>query len=233
MLRAGMCDVVVAGGAESVCSRIPAATFGQMRALSVRRAEPAAASRPFDADRDGFVLGEGAAMLVLERVEHARARGAQAQARLAGYGAGCDAHHFIAPHPDGRGAAEAVRAALADADLVPSDIDHVNTHGTSTALNDIAEFRALHSVFGWPPPVTANKSVLGHAIGGAGAIEAACTVLTLRHQLIPPTANQDRQDPDIDLDVVSKVPRPHRMRAALTTSYGFGGQNAVLAFTTP
>lgn len=231
MLRAGMCDVIVAGGAEAMVSPIPCAAFGQMRALSRRVDDPAGASRPFDADRDGFVLAEGAGMLILERADHARARGAAALAVLAGYGASCDAHHTTAPHPQGAGAAQALRTAIADAGLSAADIDHVNAHGTSTQLNDAAESRALNAVFARPPAVTANKGVLGHTIGAAGAVEAAATVLSLRHQTIPPTANLDRQDPEIDLDVVTKAPRPMRMAAAATTSFGFGGQNAALVFT--
>ncbi|KOV56162.1 beta-ketoacyl-[acyl-carrier-protein] synthase family protein [Streptomyces sp. MMG1121] len=230
-LLSGCCDIVLAGGSESARLRMTAACFAQMRALSRRRDSPEAASRPFDRDRDGFVLGEGAAVLVLERTESARARGVRPEALLAGFGASCDAHHVTAPHPGGDGAARALRAALADADLAPEDVDHVNAHGTSTPQGDAAEHNALHQVFRRPPPVTAVKGTIGHAIGGAGAIEAACTVLTLRHQLIPPTANQDTLDPDMDLDVVAKAPRPLRMAAAVSNSFGFGGQNAVLAFT--
>ncbi|WP_258177682.1 beta-ketoacyl-[acyl-carrier-protein] synthase family protein [Streptomyces solincola] len=231
LLRSGSCDIVLAGGAESVCHRIPAICFGQMGALSGRRDDPAHASRPFDRGRDGFVLGEGAAVLVLERADHARARGARALAHLAGYGASCDAHHVTSPHPDGRGLAQAVHGALAAAGLRPEDVDHVNAHGTSTPYNDEAEARALHAVFPRTPPVTALKSVLGHSIGGAGAIEAAATVLALRHQVVPPTANLDDPDPALDLDIVAKVPRPLRMRAALSTSSGFGGQNAAVVLT--
>ncbi len=231
-LLSGSCDVVLAGGSESARLRMTAACFAQMRALSRRADSPATASRPFDRDRDGFVLGEGAAVLVLERIKDARARRARPQALLAGYGASCDAHHFTAPQPDGDAAARAMRAALSDAGLTPQDIDHVNAHGTATPQGDAAEHNALHQVFRRPPPVTAVKGTIGHAIGGAGAIEAACTVLTLQHQLIPPTANLDTLDPTLDLDVVAKVPRPLRMEAAVSNSLGFGGQNAVLAFTT-
>ncbi|MFF8373179.1 beta-ketoacyl-[acyl-carrier-protein] synthase family protein [Streptomyces lydicus] len=230
LLLADACDVVVAGGSESLCSRIPAACFHQMGALSRRGDDPAGASRPFDVDRDGFVLAEGAGMLVLERAEHARGRGARVRSYLAGYGASCDAYHFTAPHPEGRGAAEALSAALGDAGLEPGDIGHVNAHGTSTVLNDRAEALALRQVFRRPPPVTAVKGALGHAAGGAGAIEAACTVLALQEQVVPPTANLRCLDPDIELDVVSKVPRPVRMAAAVSNAFGFGGQNAVLVF---
>ncbi|WP_433543771.1 beta-ketoacyl-[acyl-carrier-protein] synthase family protein (plasmid) [Streptomyces sp. CA-294286] len=231
LLRSHSCDIAIAGGAESMCFRVPAACFAQMGALSRRRHDPAHASRPFDRDRDGFVLGEGSAVLVLERAAHARARHAPARALLAGYGASCDAHHFTAPAPDGRGLAQAVRSALDDAGMGPQDIDHLNAHGTSTPHNDAAEDRAFRTVFPRPAPVTALKSVLGHAVGGAGAIEAAATVLALEHQIIPPTANYDTPDPAMDLDVVHKAPRPTRMSAALSTSSGFGGQNAALILT--
>ncbi|MGW1837789.1 beta-ketoacyl-[acyl-carrier-protein] synthase family protein [Streptomyces sp. NPDC002067] len=232
LLRSGTCDIVLAGGSESGTAPITVACFQQMRTLSGRNHDPAGASRPFDRDRDGFVLGEGAGILVLERAEHAAARRAKVHARLAGCGMSTDAHNVTAPHPEGRGAAQAIRQALDDAGLTPADIDHVNAHGTSTELNDRAEHLALRSVFGTPPPVTAVKSVLGHSLGGSGGVEAAATVLTLRHQTIPPTANLDTPDPEIDLDVVHKAPRPTRMRAALSNSFGFGGQNAVAAFTT-
>ncbi|NGO48586.1 beta-ketoacyl-[acyl-carrier-protein] synthase family protein [Streptomyces ureilyticus] len=232
LLRGGSCDIVVTGGAESGALPAVVACFQQMRALSRRTHDPAGASRPFDRDRDGFVLGEGAGILVLERAAHADARGARTRAVLAGFGSSSDAHDIAAPHPEGRGATDAMQTALRDAALTAADIDHVNAHGTSTPLNDAAEFRALRAVFGTPPAVTANKSVLGHALGAAGGIEAAATVLTLQHQIIPPTANLDALDPDIDLDVVRKSPRSARIRAALSNSFGFGGQNAVALFTT-
>ncbi|GAA0592652.1 beta-ketoacyl-[acyl-carrier-protein] synthase family protein [Streptomyces crystallinus] len=230
LLRAGSCDIVLAGGAESACHPIPAACFHRMGALSQRTDDPARASRPFDARRDGFVLSEGAAVLVLERPEHARARGVRPRAHLAGYAATCDAFHYAAPDPQGRGAAAAMSAALDDADLAPSDIDHVNAHGTSTRLNDLAEAKALRTVFRAPPPVTSLKGAIGHAIGAAGAIEAAITVMTVQHGTIPPTANHEDLDLDIDLDVVAKTARETSVEAAITTSYGFGGQNAALIF---
>ncbi|MET7680509.1 beta-ketoacyl-[acyl-carrier-protein] synthase family protein [Streptomyces sp. NPDC005423] len=230
-LLSGACDVVISGGSESARLRMTAACFAQMRALSGRAGAPEAASRPFDRDRDGFVLGEGAAVLVLERPEDARSRSARARAYVAGFGASCDAYHFTAPHPRGDGAAQAIRAALADAGLSPEDVDHVNAHGTATPRGDAAEYYALRQVFHRPPPVTALKGTIGHAIGGAGAIEAACTVLSLEHQLIPPTANLDHLDPEMELDVVTKSPRSQAMRVAISNSFGFGGQNAVLAFT--
>ncbi|GAA4898591.1 beta-ketoacyl-[acyl-carrier-protein] synthase family protein [Streptomyces coeruleoprunus] len=227
LLRAGCCDVVVTGGSESARHPLAAAAFSRMGALSSRRHDPAGASRPFDADRDGFVLGEGAGVLVLERLADARARRAPVRAVLAGYGAASGSRR-----PEGL--ERAVRAALGDAGLGPDDIDHVNADGAGTPLDDLTEARVLRRLFrGTPPPVTAVKSVLGHAIGGAGAVEAVCTVLTLCHQAIPPTANLDRLDPDIDLDVVTKSPRRRPVRAALSHSSGFGGQSAVLLFRTP
>ncbi|MFJ2863637.1 beta-ketoacyl-[acyl-carrier-protein] synthase family protein [Kitasatospora sp. NPDC087314] len=231
LIRAGTCDLVLAGGTDSPRTPMTAVAFDRLGALSRRRHDPAGASRPFDADRDGFVLGEGAGVLVLERAEHARARGARPRAYLAGHGAAGDAHHFTAPHPGGDGLARAVRAALTDAGLAPHEIGHVNAHGTGTLLNDPAEAAALRQVFHRPPPVTANKSVIGHTMGAAGAIEAAVTVLTLQHRLIPPTANLDRLDDAIDLDVVAKAPRPLAVPAALSVSSGFGGQNAALVLT--
>ncbi|MFJ9694568.1 beta-ketoacyl-[acyl-carrier-protein] synthase family protein [Kitasatospora sp. NPDC101183] len=231
LLRAGTCDLVLAGGTDSPRTPMTAVAFDRLGALSRRRHDPEGASRPFDADRDGFVLGEGAGVLVLERAEHARARGARPYAHLAGHGSAADAHHPTAPDPDGEGLARAARAALADAGLAPYEIGHVNAHGTGTALNDPAEAAALRRVFHRPPPVTANKSVIGHCMGAAGAIEAALTVLTLRHRLIPPTANLDRLDDGIGLDVVAKAPRPLDAPAALTVSSGFGGHSAAVVLT--
>jgi len=200
-----------------------------MAALSSRCDTPAAACRPFDADRDGFVLGEGAAVVVLERAGHPSARpGARVRGRLLGYGASADAYHPTGADPTGAGVGLAVAAALKDAGLRASDIDHVNAHGSATVLGDLMEARVLGRLFPHRPPVTANKGTLGHAQGASGAIEAACAVLSLEHQTVPPTANLDSQDPRITLDVVTKSPRPVRMEHVLSTSYGIGGQNAVL-----
>ncbi|MET9959449.1 beta-ketoacyl-[acyl-carrier-protein] synthase family protein [Streptomyces sp. NPDC006326] len=232
LLRSGTCDIVLAGGSESACSRMTATCFTRMRALSRRAAEPALASRPFDAQRDGFVLGEGAGILVLERVRTARARRAPVLALLRGYGAGADAHHPLAPHPQGDGAVRAIHTALADAGCEAGNVGHVNAHGTSTPLNDAAEARALVRVFGDDgPPVTASKGVIGHALGAAGAIQAAYTVLALRHAAVPPVANFEGQDGDHKLDIVAGRPRPTRGDAGISCSFGFGGQNAVLLFT--
>lgn len=231
LIRSGTCDIALAGGSESPCtSPFAAAAFHRMGALSTRHHDPAGASRPFDADRDGFVLGEGAAVLVLEDARHARKRQAPVHAYLSGYATNAESHHPTMPHPNGDGLARCLTTALKDAHLAPVDIHHVNTHGTATRLNDQAEACALHQVFPQPPPVTSVKSITGHSLGAAGAIEAAASVLTLHHQLIPPTANHETLDPDIDLDVVAKSPRHTPISAVASTSAGFGGQNAVLIF---
>ena len=231
LLRSGACDVVLTGGTEAGVTPLAIAGFAQMGALSGRTDEPAAASRPFDVGRDGFVAAEAAGVLVLERADDARARKARPHALLAGYGASADGHHITAPDPEGAGAARAVQAALDDAGLAPADVAHVNAHGTSTPLNDVAESRTIERVIGDHVAITSTKGVTGHALGAAGAIEAAFTVLTVEHGLIPPTANLDSQDPDVHLDVVAKAPREQRVEAAVSDSFGFGGQNAVLVFT--
>ncbi|QGV76870.1 beta-ketoacyl-[acyl-carrier-protein] synthase family protein [Streptomyces ficellus] len=233
LLDAGACDIVVAGGADSPRCPMGSASFWRMGALSTRCEDPAGASRPFDTGRDGFVLGEGAGILVLERAGHARARSARVYAELAGCGSTADAHHCVAPHPEGDGAARAIQVALGDAGLAPGDVDHVNAHGTGTLLNDQAEARALLRVFGGSPPVTANKSVFGHAIGGAGAIEAVCSVLSLHHGVVPPTANLTAQEPGLELDIVTGSPRPKALNAVVTNSFGFGGHNSVAVFRRP
>ncbi|WP_438484882.1 beta-ketoacyl-[acyl-carrier-protein] synthase family protein [Streptomyces sp. S186] len=234
LLRSGTCDIVLAGGSESGRSRMTATCFTRMRALSRQREQPELASRPFDAARDGFVLGEGAAVLVMERLTQAKARGVPAQALLRGYGAGADARHPVAPDPAGAGAARAVRAALEDGACAARDVGLVNAHGTSTPLNDAAEAAALTRAFGDDvPPVTASKGVIGHALGAAGAIQAAYTVLALRRRLIPPVANFQGQDGEHKLDIVAGRPRPVDTKTAISCSFGFGGQNAVLLFTAP
>ncbi len=231
LLRNRRADIVLAGGTEATITQLSIAGFTNMRALSMRADAPERASRPFDRDRDGFVAGEAAGMLVMERAEDAKARGATVRALVAGYGASGDAHHQTAPDPEGRGATQAIRDALADAGLAPDDVTHVNAHGTSTPLNDKGEAAAIRRVLPEDVAVTSTKGVTGHTLGAAGAIEAAFTVLTLQHGLIPPTANLDSQDPEIDLDVVSKEPRESPVAAAISNSFGFGGHNAVLAFT--
>ncbi len=229
LLLADRCDIALAGGAEAPCHPLPSTCFAQMGALSTRLHDPEGASRPFDTDRDGFVLAEGAGLLVLERASDARARGARPHAHLSGYGASTDGYHYAAPHPEGAGITRAFNAALADAGLGTGDIGHINAHGTGTPLNDLIEGAALSRIFdGHPPPVTSTKGVTGHALGAAGAIEAALAALTLKHQSIPPTANLHQLDPDIHLDVVAKTARQHRMEAVASNSCGFGGHNTVL-----
>ncbi|MFD6276834.1 beta-ketoacyl-[acyl-carrier-protein] synthase family protein [Streptomyces sp. NPDC060209] len=231
MLRTGACDIVVAGGAESVRSRLLIASACQMRAVSTRRDDPQAACRPFDTHRDGFVVGEGAGLLVMERPEHARARGAKVRAHVAGYGASSDAHSAVAPDPDGLGIERALRTALADAGIDATDIGHVNAHGTSTVANDLIEAGMLRRVLGEHPLVTSTKAMTGHTLGAAGGIETALTVLALQHQLVPPTANLDAPDPAIPVEVVSKEARPAAFDCAVKTSLGFGGHNAALVLT--
>ncbi|MEU9305509.1 beta-ketoacyl-[acyl-carrier-protein] synthase family protein [Streptomyces sp. NPDC048269] len=230
LLRAGRCDVAVAGGAESGLGRMTVASFAGMRALSRRSGDPRGASRPFDTGRDGFVLGEGAGFLVLEREADARARGALPLAFLAGYGASADAYHFVTPHPQGRGAELALRQALADAGLKPGDVGHVNAHGTGTLHNDRMEALVLRRMFPQGPVVTANKSIIGHALGASGAIEAVHCVLSLRDQLVAPTANLECQETGAELDLVTGAPRQCGLEAVVSNSFGFGGHNAALAF---
>ncbi|MFJ6799024.1 beta-ketoacyl-[acyl-carrier-protein] synthase family protein [Streptomyces sp. NPDC091268] len=234
LIRSGSCDIVLAGGSESGRTRSAALWFNRLGALSTRCRDPQSASRPFDRDRDGFVLAEGAAVLVLERLDHARARRAPVRALVAGYGAAGDAHHPTAPHPEGRGITDAITAALTDADLTPSDIDHISAHSTSTPAGDLVEARVLHRIFrGRPPAVTALKGAIGHSLGAAGAVQAAVAVLSLCHQAIPPTANLDTQDPAVDLDIVTKAPRQRPQRTVLSNSSGFGGANAALILQAP
>lgn len=231
LLESGLCDVVIAGGSEAALTRTGIASLARMGALSQRRDEPQAASRPFDADRNGFVAGEGAGMFVLERMADAAARGAVVRARISGFGASADGHHASSPDPTGGGAERAIRAALADAGLDPRDVAHINAHGTSTPLNDVTESRVIRRVFGEGPAVTSTKGVIGHLIGAAGAVEAAYTVLAVQRGSVPPTANLQSLDPEIEVDVVAKEARPLRIEAAVSNSFGFGGQNASLVVT--
>jgi 3-oxoacyl-[acyl-carrier-protein] synthase II len=230
-LRAGVADVVICGGTESVIHPLPIAAFAAMHALSTRNDDPARASRPYDRDRDGFVLGEGAAVLILETREHAEARGATIYAEIAGGSVSSDAHHITAPDPEGAGAARAVVDALADAGLTPADVNYINAHATSTPVGDIAEYTALHRVFGdriKEIPVSATKSSTGHLLGGTGALEAMFTVLSARDKIAAPTINLDNQDEAIPLDVVV-TPRPlPDSVVAISNSFGFGGHNAVI-----
>lgn len=230
LLRAGTCDVVIAGGTEAALT--PAAITGltRMGGLSGRREDPGSASRPFDVARDGFVAGEGAGILVLERSADARARGASVHADVIGFGSSTDGHHATAPDPSGAGMERALRAALADAAVGTDDVDHVNAHGTSTPLNDITEGRVLRRVLGERPLVTSTKGVTGHALAAAGAIEAVFTALALRDGVVPPTANLTELDPGIDLDISTGTAAHRRLEVAVSTSLGFGGHNAALVF---
>ena len=229
LIRAGRADVVVAGGSEAAITPTALAGFARMGALSRRHHDPAGASRPFDRDRDGFVMGEGAGIVVLERADHAERRGATVLGEVAGYGATCDAHHLTAPDPAGEGALACMEEALADAGISPAEVSHVNAHGTSTPLNDKAESDALVRLFGGTtPPVTSTKGVTGHLVGAAGAVEAVLGLLSARHGLVPPVANLT--DPDVDpaVDLVRGEPRPVTGRVVLSNSFGFGGHNASL-----
>jgi 3-oxoacyl-[acyl-carrier-protein] synthase II len=232
LLRSGRADVVVTGGAESCVHPLPIAGFAQMRALSTRHDEPEAASRPYDKGRDGFVLGEGAGILVLETMEHAQARGARVHGRVAGAGIASDAHHVTAPDPAGTGAARSITLALRDAGLSAADIGSINAHATSTPLGDVAEAEAFRIALGDArPAVTATKSCTGHLLGAAGAVEALTAVLTVRDGLVPAIRNLDDPDDAVDLDVVRIAPRALAHDAALSTSFGFGGHDVSLVVT--
>jgi 3-oxoacyl-[acyl-carrier-protein] synthase II len=231
IIRSGRADVVVAGGTEAVVHPLPIAGFAAMRAMSTRNDEPERASRPFDKARDGFVLGEGSGIVIIENAEHARARGARAYARLAGSGLTSDGYDIVQPDPQGRGSVRAITAALRDAGLAPRDIVHVNAHATSTPVGDIAEIIALRQAVGDHPVVTSTKSMHGHLLGAAGAVESIATILAIRHGVIPPTINLDDPDEGLDLDVAAHKARHMEVPAALNNSFGFGGHNAVLAFT--
>jgi len=234
LIRRGAADVVVAGGAEAAITTFGIATFAQARALSHRNDDPEGASRPFDAERDGFVMGEGGAALVLEDLEHARARGAEILAEVTGYGMSADAYHITLPRPGGTGAARAMSAAIADAGLTPSRIGYINAHGTSTEANDTTETAAIHIAMGeaaGSTPVSSTKSMTGHILGGAGAVEAVACILALRDQVLPPTINYQSPDPDCDLDYVPNVKRDATLDHAMSNSFGFGGHNVSLIFS--
>ncbi len=229
LIRVGMLPAAVAGGADCPLSRGVVEAWCSMRALSERNDDPAHACRPFSADRDGLVLGEGAGVLVLEAESHARARGAPVLARLAGYGASGDSHHLTQPSQDGP--ARAMRSALADAGLAPEEIDCINAHATGTRWNDRVETSAIKDAFGahaYRMPVVANKAALGHSIGGSGALELIASILSLRDQRLPPTINYTTPDPECDLDYVTEGARPHAMRHVMSNSFAFGGSNAAL-----
>jgi len=233
LIREGKTEVMIAGGTEAPLSPLGLAGFCQLQATSTRNDEPARASRPFDKDRDGFVMAEGSGVLVLEELEHARRRGARVHAELAGYGATCDANHLTAPHPEGRGAIKAMSLAIASAGLAPTDIDYVNAHGTSTPINDPIETKAIKTVFGDHArslKVSSSKSMTGHLLGAAGGVEAIVSVMAIKEQFFPPTRNLESPDPECDLDYVPNKGYEGRIRAAISNALGFGGHNSVVLF---
>ena len=233
LLKLGMADVVLAGGAESAICDTFVSSYIAMRALSSRNDEPERASRPFDKDRDGFVIAEGCGVLVLETLERAQRRGAPILAELVGTGMTCDAFHITSAHPDGKGAAQAMTTALSSAGLNKEDVDYINAHGTATQVNDAIETKAIKSVFGERArqlPVSSTKSMTGHAIGAAGALEAVACIMALNANVIPPTINLDTPDPDCDLDYVPHHAREKELNVVMSNSFAFGGQNSVLIF---
>jgi 3-oxoacyl-[acyl-carrier-protein] synthase II len=233
MIRLGYLDAAIVGGTEAALTSLGVGGFIVMRALSTRNEEPERASRPFDKERDGFVMSEGAAALVLEEREAAIARGAKILAEICGYAANSDAYHITSPSPEGRGAARCMRMCLEDFDLDPNQIDYINAHGTSTPPGDLAETQAIKRIFGERAPqiaVSSTKSMTGHTLGAAGAIESVYTILALERGMVPPTINQEFPDPECDLDYVPNRARPLRIRIALNNSFGFGGTNTTLAF---
>lgn len=232
-IQNGQVTVALAGGAESAFVEVAVASFNNMTALSRNNDEPEKASRPFDADRDGFVMGEGAAILVLEQLEHALARGAKIYAEVLGYGHTSDAHHVTAPMETGEGATKAMEFALRHANLTPDDIDYINAHGTSTPLNDKAETNAIKKAFGekaYNVAISSTKSVTGHLLGAAGAVEAVFSIMAIKEQFVPPTVNLDTPDPDCDLDYTPNQGKPLAISKVMSNSFGFGGHNAVLIF---
>ncbi|MGA2612003.1 MAG: beta-ketoacyl-ACP synthase II [Spirochaetia bacterium] len=233
MIRGGEAEVMLAGGTEAPLTGLGYSGFCSLQAVSTRNDEPDKASRPFDKDRDGFVMAEGAGVLVLEELEHARKRGATILAEMVGYGATCDANHLTAPHPEGRGAIKAMLIALDSAGLAPQDIDYVNAHGTSTQINDPIETRVIKAVFGEHAAklkVSSSKSMTGHLLGAAGGVEAIVTIKALQDQYFPPTRNLDNPDPECDLDYVPHKGYQGRIRAAMSNALGFGGHNAIVIF---
>ncbi len=233
LIEYGDCDVMIAGGAEAVITELAMGGFAQARALSTRNDDPATASRPWDRDRDGFVLGEGAGVLVLEEYEHAKARGAKIYAELAGYGMSGDAYHVTAPREDGDGAARCMNSALRNARLNPDQVDYINAHGTSTPLGDLAETTAVKRSLGAHAKkvaVSSTKSMTGHLLGAAGGVEAIFSALAIHHQVAPPTTNIFNQDPQCDLDYVPNTARQMKINVALSNSFGFGGTNGTLVF---
>ena len=235
LIERGLAEVMVVGGSEATIAEVCIGGFDNMRALSTRNDDPKAASRPFDADRDGFVSGEGSGALILESLEHAQARGAKIYAEVAGYGMSADAYHVSAPHPEGEGAALAMRMALKTSGLQPEDVDYLNMHGTSTPLGDIAETKAIKKVFGdhaYNMSLSSTKSMTGHLLGAAGAIEAVASILALNNDIIPPTINFETADPECDLDYTFNEPRERNVDVVLSNAFGFGGHNTCVVFKT-
>jgi len=231
LIRLGKADIILAGGAESVVMEAGVGGFNAMKALSERNDDPKTASRPYDKDRDGFVMGEGAGILILEELEHAKKRGAKIYCEIGGAGATADAHHITAPHPEGLGAKNVMNAALEDAGMKPSDIDYINTHGTSTPLGDIAEVKAIVDVFGdhaYKLNISSTKSMTGHCLGAAGVVEAIACVMSVVHDMVPPTINHFTDDPELDprLNFTFHKPQKKTVKAALSNTFGFGGHNA-------
>jgi len=234
IIKFGDADLFLAGGSEASVVHIGLAGFGAMKALSTRNDEPERASRPFDRDRDGFVMSEGAGVVIVEELEHAKARGAKIYCELSGYGLSADAYHMTAPPPDGGGAARAMQLALKHAGISPEEVDYINAHATSTGLGDISETHAIKKVFGdyaKKVPISSTKSMTGHLLGGAGAVEMAACALAIRDSVIPPTINLDNPDPQCDLDYTPMTAREKKVRVAVTNSFGFGGHNATLVAT--
>jgi 3-oxoacyl-[acyl-carrier-protein] synthase II len=233
LIKRNAADVMFAGGSEAVITPLTIGGFCAMRALSTRNDAPQRASRPFDKGREGFVMGEGAGVIILEELGHALRRGAKIYAELVGYGMSADAYHMTAPEPEGLGAIASMRLALEDAGLPPEEVDYINAHGTSTPVGDVAETKAIKKVFGkhaYRLAVSSVKSMTGHLLGAAGGVESVATVLTVHHGVIPPTINHDEPDPECDLDYVPNKARQAEVRVALTNSFGFGGTNATLVF---
>ncbi len=232
-IQYGDADIMIAGGTESAICPLAIGGFSSMRALSTRNDEPEAASRPFDRDRDGFIVSEGAGVVILEEYEHAKRRGAEIYAELCGFGMSCDAYHITAPDPDGEGASLAMKNALKDAHCNLEDVDYINAHGTSTHYNDIVETRAIKKLFkehAYKLCVSSNKSQIGHLLGAAGGVEAVFTVLTVKNGIVPPTINLEHPDPECDLNYVPNVAQEKEINVAMNNSFGFGGTNAVLVF---
>jgi 3-oxoacyl-[acyl-carrier-protein] synthase II len=233
LTRAGRADVVIAGSTEAVVHPLPIAGFASMRAMSTRNDDPERASRPWDKNRDGFVLGEGAGAIILERADHAAARGARVYARFAGAGITSDGYDIVQPDPECAGGIRAMKMAISDAGLTGADIKHVNAHATSTPVGDMGEIKGIREAIGDHPVLTSTKSMTGHLLGAAGALESIATILAIRDSVVPPTINLDDPDDRLDLDVAALKSRPLDIPAAINNSFGFGGHNVAVVFTRP